>query len=758
MMTRKIHKAIIASLLIGFPFTSFAKRYDVTLPEVASCLKTAQPGDQIYIKDGQYKDMQLKWTGKGTEKAPIKIEALNPGKVKIEGGSTLRIAGEWMSVGGLHFTDGYAPKGSVIEFRNGQELANHCRLTNCVIDGFNPSRRDQAYSYILLYGRHNRVDHCSLTGKLNLGVTLIVILNDERCLENHHQIDHNYFGERPVYGSNGAETMRVGTSQQAYNSSNTIIENNLFERCSGEVEVISIKSSDNVIRNNILLECEGVVALRHGDRNTVNNNLFIGNGLRNTGGIRVVNAGHQIYDNTLVGLAGTRFFSALGVMDAVPNSLPNRYCQVVDVKMYRNTFVDCTNIEFGTGKDMERTLAPDNVSFTDNIIINKELSQPYIAVDDVSGIQFKGNKVQLAKNYSAPGFTTEKLKAPQLPDQAAIRKDKGASWFENRVAQPSAKTHKEYNAAPGTDLSEIIRSAEPGGIIVLVEGTYPIQSAMFIDKPLTIRAANAANKPLVRFNGEKPDNMVTIADGGELIIENIAFDGVLEPGKALAKAGISTATDMIQPYTLTVDGCEFQNFGEGGFFAIKGTKATFAKSVTIKNCFFRDLSGDAINYAAEKDDIGRYNADDMLIENCSFYRLLGLPINIYRGGSDESTAGPYITIRHCNFADCCNKERGSVMRLIGPQVLTVENCNFDNSGRGGATIRLDEATWEKVRIANCNLWNSGRMVTTTSQAIQGKMYNIRPAYINADAYNYTPVPGSELEKLSIGLKKNSLPQ
>jgi poly(beta-D-mannuronate) lyase len=129
-----------------------------------------------------------------------------------------------------------------------------------------------------------------------------------------------------------------------------------------------------------------------------------------------------------------------------------------------------------------------------------------------------------------------------------------------------------------------------------------------------------------------------------------------------------------------------------------------------------------------------------------------------RGGSDESTAGPYITIRHCNFADCCNKERGSVMRLIGPQVLTVENCNFDNSGRGGATIRLDEATWEKVRIANCNLWNSGRMVTTTSQAIQGKMYNIRPAYINADAYNYTPVPGSELEKLSIGLKKNSLPQ
>lgn len=80
MMIRDIHKAIIASLLIGLPLLSFAKRYDVTLPEVASCLKTAQPGDQIYIKDGQYKDMQLKWMGKGTEKSPISIKALNPGR------------------------------------------------------------------------------------------------------------------------------------------------------------------------------------------------------------------------------------------------------------------------------------------------------------------------------------------------------------------------------------------------------------------------------------------------------------------------------------------------------------------------------------------------------------------------------------------------------------------------------------------------------------------------------------------------------
>lgn len=747
-----IHRILAVSLFGGLSIAAFAERYEVTLPEVASCLQSAQPGDRICIQDGCYKDVQLKWTGKGNEEAPVIVEALHPGKVRIEGGSSLRIAGEWLSVSGLHFTNGYAPKGSVVEFRNGQELANHCRLTNCVIEHFNPSRRDQSYSYILLFGRYNRVDHCSLTGKLNLGVTLTVILNDARCLENHHRIDHNYFGERPVYGSNGAETIRVGTSQQAYSSSNTVIEENLFERCSGEVEVISIKSSDNVIRNNVLLECEGVLALRHGDRNTVNNNLFIGNGRRNTGGIRVVNAGHKIFDNMLVGLAGSRFFSALGVMNAVPNSLPNRYCQVTNVQICRNTFVDCSHIEFGTGKDLERTLAPEDVTFADNMIINKALNRPYIAVDDVSGIRFRDNKVQLAQAYSAPGFTTEPLKAPQLPSETLLRQDKGASWFANRVVCLPAGMPEECRVSPGCNLSEAVRAAVPNSVMLLEEGTYPIQSALLIDKPIIICAADSARRPIIRFNGSTPDNMVTIADGGKLEISHIVFDGVLEAGKALAKAGISTAADMIQPYTLAVNGCVFQNFGEGGFFAVKGTKATFAESVTIRNCLFRDLSGDAINYAAEKDDTGRYNADDMLIENCAFYRLLGLPVNIYRGGSDESTAGPYVTIRHCNFADCCNKERGSVMRLIGPQVLTVEGCNFDNSGRGGAAIRLDEATWEKVCITRCNFWNAGRIMTTTPDAVQGEMYRIRPVYADAEACDYRPASGSELEKLSIGLK------
>lgn len=750
----KMLKLLWSLLAVAAVLPGVAKEYRVSLPEVAAALRQAGPGDRIVVEDGDYRDLELKWRGRGAAGAPLRIEAATPGGVKIGGTSTLRLAGQWLEIAGFDFRGGTAPKGAVVEFRCGQEVADDCRLTDCVIDGYNPVRRDMAYSYVILYGRRNRVDHCTFSGKLNLGVTLIVMLNEERSQQNFHRIDHNHFAPRPVYGSNGAETIRVGTSQQAYRSSNTLIEENLFERCDGEVEVVSIKSSDNIIRRNFFFESQGVLALRHGDRNLVEENIFVGNGVRNTGGIRIVNAGHRVVRNTLVGIVGDRFFSALAVMNAVPNSLPNRYCLVEDVEIADNTFVDCSNIEFGTGKDLERTLAPERVAFERNTIVNKALTEPFIAVDRTDGFAFRDNKVALGAKCKLEGFKNVVPMLPVLPSEAEMRADKGAARYRPQCGAPTPAP-RTHLLRSGDDLPAAVERAGAGDTVVLADagGDYPVSRAMTVRVPLTIRAAGEGARPVVRFVGEKGDNMVTIADGGELHIEGIAFSGVLEPGKALAKAGISTAENMIRPYDLFVDNCEFADFGEGGFFAIKGTQSTFAGRVEIRNSLFRNLSGDAIHYAAERDDKGRYNADDMLIENCSFYRILGLPINIYRGGSDESTAGPYVFVRSCNFEDCCNKERGSVMRLVGPQVLAVEGCNFSDSGRGGCSIRLDEATWEKVSIADCNLWNSGRILSMTGNAVKGPLCELEPAYVDPDNFDFTQRPGSPLAEKQIGTKK-----
>lgn len=715
MVKMKTETIILSAAMFLLPLCSEAVIHKTTLPEVEKVLESAAPGDTIVVSPGTYRDLSMKWEGRGTAEAPIVVTAEIPGGTVITGSSVLNICGSHLVVSSFLFKDGMPVrnKGALVQFRNGDSLARNCRLTGCVIDSYNATRRDHASSYVFLYGRQNRVDHCSFIGKKSLGVTLIVWLNYEGCIDNHHSIDHNFFGYRPVYGSNGAETIRVGTSQQCMEPSRTVISDNVFYRCNGEVEVISIKSCENTVKDNFLYECEGVLAFRHGDRNVAEGNIFVGNGVRNTGGIRIVGEGQTVRGNRFFDLAGDRFFSALALMNAVPNSLPSRYMQVKDVLIEDNEFVRCRSIEFGTGNDYERTLAPEDILFRSNTVINREADFPYEVISDASGLEFRSNKALLAEGASLPkGFVKARDNgiAP-APSLAEATLNTGACWYPLPCDVPEAEVRKTVvTVGAGGNLPAVAAKAEPGTEIVLTDSLYLLEESIEVSAKLTIRAAEGVS-PEFRYAGRKSGNFISIADGGDLTVSGITFNGVLAAGRSSAKGGISTVSDMLDTYMLSVENCTFINFGESGFIPVKGTAGTFAERIEIRNCHFEALSGDAVNYAAELDDKGRYNADDLIIEDCTFERILGLPVNIYRGGSDESTAGPYVYVRNCSFHDCCNKVRGSVIRIIGAQILEITGCDFIDSGRGGYSIRLDDAPWEKIILSDLKFENSGRILS-----------------------------------------------
>lgn len=86
-------------------------------------------------------------------------------------------------------------------------------------------------------------------------------------------------------------------------------------------------------------------------------------------------------------------------------------------------------------------------------------------------------------------------------------------------------------------------------------------------------------------------------------------------------------------------------------------------------------------------------------------------MNVYRGGNDESTAGPYAYLRNCNFTDCCNKVRGVAVRIIGAQILEISDCEFIDSGKAGVSVRLDEAPWESISLSNLRFENSGGVMS-----------------------------------------------
>src|SRR6187399_2213727 len=415
------------------------------IEELNNANKNAKPGDTIILQNGEWKNVTISLDCMGAKEKPVVIKAQTPGKVLITCNSKLKIGGQYIIVDGLYFANGYAGKDAVITFRtDNKHLANDCCVTNTVINDFNNPKRMDENNWITFFGKNNRLDHCSFKNKKNMGVLLAVILDDERSRENFHLINYNYFGKRPPLASNGGEIIRVGVSQHCQFNSNTQIKNNFFEHCDGETEIISIKSCSNVVEGNIFKECQGSVVLRHGDNNLVKGNYFLGNDKTGSGGVRVINKGQKVVNNIFYKCRGVDFRSPLAVMNGIPNSPANRYVQVINAKIDSNTFYECSPISLCEGSDTERTLPPDNVTFSNNIFYNTRDSIIYKAYDDIKGIKFSGNKVSDKISQYLP----DGLKKTRLEKQ-----DNFSKTISRQTVEPSISNipfaEKEFYANSG---------------------------------------------------------------------------------------------------------------------------------------------------------------------------------------------------------------------------------------------------------------------------------------------------------------------
>ncbi len=340
-----------------------------TLAEFKSSLKKVKPGDAIIMANGKWIDAQILFETNGTKDNPITLKAETAGKVVLSGTSSLKIAGDYLVVDGLYFKDGAPDNKDVIEFRKDENKeSNYCRLTNCAIEDYNPASKSTEYKWVSMYGTNNRVDHCYFRNKINAGCLLVVWLSNK---PNYHLIDSNYFAFRPELGENGAEIIRIGTSDWSMYPSYTTVEYNYFEQCNGEHEIISNKSFYNTYRHNTFVECQGALTLRHGNNCIVEGNYFFGNNVKGSGGIRIIGEGHKVINNYIADTEGSNTTSALTFMNGVPNSPLNRYFQVKNAVVAFNTLVNNkTSIEFGVGNSEEVSLPPINSVIANNIVVS----------------------------------------------------------------------------------------------------------------------------------------------------------------------------------------------------------------------------------------------------------------------------------------------------------------------------------------------------------------------------------------------------
>ncbi|MBC7655373.1 MAG: alginate lyase, partial [Oligoflexus sp.] len=383
------------------------------------------PGDKVILKMGDWKNQQIVLKGKGTENKPIILTTEKPGEIISSGNSTLKVDGEYLVVDGLAFADGYSEKDAVITFT---KTSSYCRLTNTSIINYNHPDKTFDYKWVSIYGIRNRVDHCAFLGKTHQGTLLVVWLSEK---PNYSEIDHNYFGPRPDLGVNGGEIIRIGTSDWSMYDSYAKVENNVFDSCNGETEIISIKSGHNLISNNLFYECIGTVTFRHGNNSEVSNNYFIGNHVKNTGGIRIIGENQNVHNNYLQGLEGTDLRAAISVMNAFEKPELNEYWQVKNPKITNNIIVDCNEaIVIGSGKSSKRIMPPTGIILEDNIVINSKKIIVYN--EDLKHSSVKNNTV----SGSEKAGIFEKLKSDLVKSSGIYQikgKEKPLFWFNNQI-------------------------------------------------------------------------------------------------------------------------------------------------------------------------------------------------------------------------------------------------------------------------------------------------------------------------------------
>ncbi|MBK8515961.1 MAG: alginate lyase [Saprospiraceae bacterium] len=619
----------------------------------------------------------------------------------IEGKSNLTLSGSHLIVTGLVFKNGYTPVSEAISFRRSkEEPCNNCRVTECVMDNFNNPERFDDDLWIALYGKNNRFDHNQITGKRNQGVTLAVRLDSDLSRENNHRIDHNYFGPRPVLGSNGGETVRIGTSHFSMYNSNTIVEDNYFDRCNGEHEIISNKSCQNIFRNNTFYECQGTITMRHGNETLVENNYFFGNGKANTGGIRIINQKQTVRNNYCEGLTGYRFRGALVIMNGVPNSPLNRYVPVIESAASNNTFINCDYIQFCAGSDSERSVPPKSTTVSKNIFYNDKKGDIFTAYDDISGISFDGNyvgsNIELLKEK---GFTkkddvlelVQGIYQPKAgidagaklknPENRPTKDNTGVTWYPKHEEDIFFHTGKTKSiSSSGNDLYEAVSSAASGDIILLAPGEYLIRKSIDVHVPLTISGTGEKGSTKIYF---ERSSLFNIENGGALELKNLWISGRDAPDKAGNSVIRTSRYSMIHNYKLIIDNCDFTNMKVNNSFNLFDIyKNTFADTISIKNSSFSDISGNVFSLDKEYEDLGIYNVENMIIENCKFENISGEAINLYRGGGDESTFGPSLKVSSSVFRNVGNGSKNrsnSSVKLYGVQFADFKDNVFEKS-------------------------------------------------------------------------------
>jgi poly(beta-D-mannuronate) lyase len=350
-----------------------------SIDQLMTAIGAAKPGDHIIMTNGNYddtswltshstKNLLIKGI-KGTASAPIVIQAQSIGGVEIRGAGGFRLYDVAnIIIQGFKFTH------SQDNSRYSDDAAIQCHMCDFVRFTRNQFELTTSLgssaewlSITSEVSDHNRIDHNVFKNKSTKGV-FILIFGGNGDMAKYNRIDHNYFYNQYYSAGNGGECLRIGNSERGLKNAYTTVEYNLFEKCNGDMEAVTVKSSSNTFKANTFRGNQGSLTFRHGNNNVADGNFF----LDGKNGIRSYGHDHKIINNYFGSLSGTGSLAPLvigsGSIEEDLNYSNSQHSRSKNVLVAFNTFYNNQNTYLRLGENF-RTLPPQYITVDHNILV-----------------------------------------------------------------------------------------------------------------------------------------------------------------------------------------------------------------------------------------------------------------------------------------------------------------------------------------------------------------------------------------------------
>ena len=349
-----------------------------SLSALQAAVDRAVPGDRIVLADGTYtvpSGGSIRISGRnGTVDAPITVVSQSRGGAVLQGerGFVLSDSSN-ITISGFAFRQ-----------RTTLEIPASCPRIRLTRNDFRLADVN-GLDWVVVRGDDAKIDRNRFHDRTTEGIFLVVDGPGTTAMAQRTQILRNHFADHGYTGANGGESIRLGVSSRALSGAGAVVESNLFERCDGDPEAISVKSSDNTVRYNTVRDSRGAIVLRHGNGTTVEGNHLLGG----TDGLRLYGNDHVVVNNHLAGLSGRALVIGSGTTrdhhpgESTEERRGNDACDRAVIAY--NTLVGNT----GTLSGETRAYEPRDVVVADNILSGSAGS--LVAMGATTGFTWQGN-------------------------------------------------------------------------------------------------------------------------------------------------------------------------------------------------------------------------------------------------------------------------------------------------------------------------------------------------------------------------------